>query len=48
MAPRPYPDLAALELLWLKCGRYRIAYDVVGPKIAGVLFDIDDIPSWVQ
>ncbi len=44
-APRPYPELAALELLWLKRGRYWIAYDPAGPIIAGVFFDTDDIPN---
>ncbi len=46
-APRPYPELAALELLWLKRGRYWIAYDPAGPIIAGVFFDTDDIPNRV-
>lgn len=44
-APRPYPDLAALGLSWLKRGRYWIAYDPAGPIIAGVFFETDDIPS---
>lgn len=44
-APRPYPELASLGLLWLKRGRYWIAYDPVGPIIAGVFFDTDDIPN---
>ena len=47
-SPRPYPELANLELLWLKRGRYWIAYDPVGPIIAGVFFDTDDIPSRVR
>ena len=46
-APRPYPDLASLGLLWLKRGRYWIAYDPTGPIIAGVFFDTDDIPRRV-
>ena len=44
-APRPYPELATLDLLWLKRGRYWIAYDPTGPVIAGIFFDTDDIPS---
>ena len=43
-APRPYPDLAALGLLWVRRGRYWIAYDPSGPTIAGVFFDTADIP----
>ena len=44
-APRPYPELARLALLWLKRGRYWIAYDQTGPIIAGVFFETDDIPN---
>ena len=44
-SPRPYPALAGLGLLWLKRGRYWIAYDPDVPIIAGVFFDTDDIPS---
>lgn len=44
-APRPYPDLAYLAFLWLKRGRYWIAYDPAGPVIAGIFFDTDDIPN---
>ena len=44
-APRPYPELSLLAHLWLKRGRYWIAYDLVGPVIAGVFFDTDDIPN---
>ena len=47
-APRPYPELASLALLWLKRGRYWIAYDPAGPVIAGVFFDTDDIPVRVR
>ena len=47
-APRPYPELASLELLWLKRGRYWIAYDPAGPIIAGVFFDTGDIPNRVR
>jgi len=44
-APRPYPNLAELGFLWLKRGRYWIAYDPAVPIIAGVFFDTDDIPN---
>jgi plasmid stabilization system protein ParE len=44
-APRPYPDLAAAGLSWLKRGRYWIAYDPGIPIIAGVFFETDDIPN---
>ena len=47
-APRPYPELANLELLWLKRGRYWIAYDPTGPIIAGIFFDTGDIPNRVR
>ncbi len=47
LAPRPYPELAVLNLSWLKRGRYWIAYDPVGPVIAGVFFETDDIPAHV-
>lgn len=44
-APRPYPELSAFGFLWIKRGRYWIAYDPDGPIIAGVFFDTDDIPD---
>lgn len=47
-APRPYPDLSALGLLWLKRGRYWIAYDPAVPIIAGVFFETDDIPNRIR
>ena len=47
-APCPYPELASLDLLWLKRGRYWIAYDPAGPVIAGVFFDTADIPNRVS
>ena len=43
--PRPYPELAAVGLSWLKRGRYWVAYDPVGPIIAGVFFETDDLPN---
>lgn len=47
-APRPYPELSASGLLWLKRGRYWIAYDPAGPVIAGVFFETDDIPNRIR
>ncbi len=47
-APRPYPELASLELLWLKRGRYWIVYDPAGPIIAGIFFETDDIPNRIR
>ncbi|MBC7835540.1 MAG: hypothetical protein H7Y88_10650 [Phycisphaerales bacterium] len=44
-APRPYPELAVLELSWLKRGRYWIAYDASVPIIAGVFFETSAIPG---
>lgn len=44
-APRPYPELASLGLLWLKCGRYWVAYNTTGPIVAGVFFETDDLPN---
>lgn len=48
VAPGPYPELAVYGLLWLKRGRYWVAYDPVGPIIAGVFFEKDDIPNRVR
>jgi len=45
IAPRPYPKLADFGFLWLKSGRYWVAYDPKGPVIAGVFFETDDIPG---
>lgn len=44
-APRPYLILAELGFLWLKRGRYWIAYDPKALIIAGVFFETDDIPN---
>ncbi len=44
-APRPYPDLATLGFLWLKRGRYWIAYTSAGPTITGIFFETNDISS---
>ncbi len=49
-APRPYPSLASLGLLWTKAGSYWFAYLVedAGPIIAGVFHDTADIPNRVD
>lgn len=47
MAPRPYPELESFGFLWIKRGRYWIAYDPTVPVIAGVFFETDDIPNRV-
>ncbi len=44
-APGPYPGLAAFGLLWIKRGRYWVAYEPSVPIIAGVFFETDDIPN---
>lgn len=44
-APRPYPELAARGLRWIKVGRYWIAYSTTTPPIIhGVFYDAGDIP----
>jgi plasmid stabilization system protein ParE len=45
-APRPYPVLAGRGYLWLKAGRYWIAYrPSERPVIVGVFFETADIPN---
>jgi plasmid stabilization system protein ParE len=45
-APRPYPELAAHNRLWLKTGRYWVAYSLTQPPIIlGVFYDAADIPG---
>ena len=45
-APRPYPSLARRGRLWVKAGRYWVAYLTTDPPvIAGVFYDAADIPS---
>ena len=44
-APRPYPGLAELGFLWIKRGRYWIAYEPTGPTIVGIFFETDHIPT---
>jgi len=44
-APRPYPRLARTGELWMKSGRYWIAYSISDPPIIlGVFYDAADIP----
>lgn len=47
--PRPYPALADLGWLWLKEGRYWVAFTSDGDHhvITVVFFDAADIPSRV-
>jgi plasmid stabilization system protein ParE len=45
-APRPYPQLAQPGRLWLKSGRYWIAYRTQPtPTIVGVFFETANIPG---
>jgi plasmid stabilization system protein ParE len=45
-APRPYPQLARRGRLWVKAGRYWVAYLTTNPPvIAAVFYDAADIPS---
>ena len=46
-APRPYPHLARPGRLWIKAGRYWIAYDPIMPVIVGVFYETADIPGRV-
>jgi len=48
-APRPYPSLSSLGLLWTKSGSYWFAYTLApaGPIIASVFHDTADIPNRV-
>jgi plasmid stabilization system protein ParE len=46
-APRPYPQLARPDRLWIKVGRYRIAYEPTKPVIVGVFFETANIPNRV-
>lgn len=46
LAPRPYPSLARAGRLWVKAGRYWIAYKLDNPPvILGVFYDAADIPG---
>jgi len=45
-APRPYPILARRGRLWVKAGRYWVAYLTTSPPvIAAVFYDAADIPD---
>lgn len=46
-APRPYPNLAGEGWLWLKQGRYWIAFTDVGSNhaVTGIFFDTANIPE---
>jgi plasmid stabilization system protein ParE len=45
-APRPYPQLARRGRLWVKAGRYWVAYLTTNPPvIANVFYDAADIPG---
>ncbi|MGA3004639.1 MAG: type II toxin-antitoxin system RelE/ParE family toxin [Acetobacteraceae bacterium] len=43
-APRPYPHLARPDRLWIKAGRYWIAYQPATPVIVGVFYETANIP----
>lgn len=45
IAPRPYPALSSFGFLWLKRGRYWVAYEPSVPIIAGVFYETNDIPN---
>ena len=45
-APRPYPFLAQLGRLWIKAGRYWIAYSITDPPVILARFhDAANIPE---
>lgn len=45
-APRPYPQLAQPGRLWLKSGRYWVAYRTLPtPAIVAVFFETANIPG---
>ena len=45
-APRPYPKLTSADRLWIKEGRYWIAYRVSPePMILGVFYESANIPG---
>ena len=44
-APRPYPHLARPDRLWIKAGRYWIAYEPTTPVIVGVFYETVNIPG---
>jgi plasmid stabilization system protein ParE len=44
-APRPCPQLARPDRLWVKAGRYWIAYEPTTPVIVGVFHETANIPG---
>jgi plasmid stabilization system protein ParE len=44
-ASRPYSHLARPDRLWIKAGRYWIAYEPGTPVIAGVFYETANIPD---
>lgn len=44
-APRPYPQLACPDRLWIKAGRYWIAYEPTILTITGVFHETANIPG---
>ena len=45
-APRPYPALARPGRVWIKMGRYWIAYSTTEPPVVvGVFYETADIPG---
>ena len=42
-APRPYPHLTRPDRLWIKVGRYWIAYEPTNPVIVGVFYETANI-----
>jgi plasmid stabilization system protein ParE len=43
--PRPYRHLARPDRLWVKAGRYWIAYEPMAPIIVGVFYETANIPG---
>jgi len=46
-APCPYPHLVRPDRLWMKAGRYWIAYDPTIPVLVGVFYETANIPDRV-
>ena len=44
-APRPYPQLAKAQRLWLHVRRYWIAYSMTPLRIVAVFYDAANIPK---